>query len=92
MCLFCLLYVAEDIFYTKMSKTKPICMRPECKREDIQWLHYILKAKVISPSSEEETIGAGTVNVIMVDKGWMTLEESWLDVEAAEDGDTFLSM
>jgi hypothetical protein len=81
MCPFCLLRGAEDICYANMLETKPICQRPECKGEHIQWL---LKAKVISPSGKEETAREEAVNLAMG-----TPEEYWLDMEVPEDCETF---
>ncbi len=41
------IYRAEDVCFAKMSETKPVCLRSECKVERIHWLHDILKSKSI---------------------------------------------
>jgi hypothetical protein len=89
MCPFCLLHGIKDICYANISKTKPVCPKTECKGEHNQWLHYILKTKNIINAKAVDLLEEGAVNMITGNDGWMTQDESWLDIEAAEDGEMF---
>jgi hypothetical protein len=45
MCPFFLLHGKEEICSVKGTKRKPVCLKSECNREHIEWLHKILALK-----------------------------------------------
>jgi hypothetical protein len=54
---FCLLHNVEDVWYAEMTDMKPVCTRPKCKGEHIQWLHEILRTGCASISVKDGTKG-----------------------------------
>jgi hypothetical protein len=77
--------------YAKLTNMKPVYLRPECKGEDIQWLHDILKARHSDTSTKPTkcTAEEGSLNVVGGCGGCRTPDESWLDMESAKDEETF---
>jgi hypothetical protein len=83
LCPFCLLHSAEEICYSGMYKTKPVCPIPECKKLHIEWLHHVmhrLRARRRNVSTVREC------------KGWRTPEDLWMDLEAAFKEAFFVNM
>jgi hypothetical protein len=72
-----------------MSESKLVYLRPECKGEHILWLHDILKSKSLLNAKVLELLEEGPVNMVTGNVGWRTPDESWPDMEVAEDGKTF---
>jgi hypothetical protein len=87
MCPFCLLHSVEDVCYAKLTDTKPACLRPECKGDHIQWLHARHFESRHRNTSTKGTVEEGSMNMVEGFEGWRTPDESWLDMEAAEDGE-----
>jgi hypothetical protein len=79
----------KEICSAKASETKPVWQKPECKEEHIQWLHAILKLKDDPDGKLAEPEKEGAVNMTSGEDGWRTLDESWFNIEAAKDGETF---
>jgi hypothetical protein len=83
MCPICLLYVKGDICYTKITKSKPVCYKAECKREYILCIHDILKnvlhSKLADPKKDEER----AVNLVLGEDGWRAPDNSWLNIDGS---------
>ncbi len=59
MCPFCLLHSVEDVCYTKLTDTKPACLRPECKGDHTVFngcMPAILKAgtAILAPRAQSK--------------------------------------
>jgi hypothetical protein len=64
LCPFCLLHNADEICFSKINKSKPVCEEPSCKGQHIKWLHEMLK-EIPCKSKEKE----GKVNVVQREGG-----------------------
>jgi hypothetical protein len=81
LCLFCLLNDADEVCFSKINKTRPICEVPGCKGKHIKWLHEMLKEV---PREDEKN--EGRVNVVQGEEGRRTLEDTWMEMEEVEEG------
>jgi hypothetical protein len=50
---FCLLHGKEEICYAKGTERKPLCLKPRCKGEHVQWLHEVLSSRDVSVDNTE---------------------------------------
>ncbi len=80
LCPFCLLHNADEICFSKINKSKPVCEELSCKGQHIKWLHEMLK-EIPCKSKEKE----GKVNVVQREGGWRTPEDTWIEMEEAEE-------
>jgi hypothetical protein len=87
LCPFCLLHGIEEECYLRTYKTKPVCTVPECIVLHIEWLHHVLQSL---PWKNETT--AGSVNIVHEYEGWRVPEESWMEMEAAEEEAFFVNI
>jgi hypothetical protein len=63
-----------------MYKTKSVCTIPERKELHIEWLHHALHAL---PCKKEMAVSS--VGMVRDSEGWRTRENSWMELEAAEE-------
>ncbi len=85
---------AEEACYAKTTDTKPVCKKPECKGGHIlvpQGSHgwgrgYRQWGRGYRQWGEEHR--RGSHYLARNNDSWRTLDESWLDMEAAKDGET----
>jgi hypothetical protein len=87
LCLFCLLHSAEEVCYSETYKTKLVCPIPECKEWHIEWLHCVMQSL---PYKKE--VSLGSVNIVCECEGWRTPEDSWMELEAADEEAFFVSV
>jgi hypothetical protein len=64
LCPFCLLHNSDEVCFSRINKTKPICKEPGCKGQQIKWLHKMLK-EIPCMSKKEE----GKVYVVQGEGG-----------------------
>ncbi len=57
--LFCLLHDVDEICYSKVNKTKPICEEAGCKGQHIKWLLEMLKEIPPDSGKAEGTTKSG---------------------------------
>jgi hypothetical protein len=80
LCPFCLLHDVDEVCYSRVNKTKPICEEAGCKGQHTKWLHEMLK-EIPKDIRKAE----GMVNVVQGREGWRTPEDTWLEMEDKEE-------
>ncbi len=80
LCPFCLLHNADEICFSKVNKSKLICEESGCKGQHIKWIHEMLK-EIPCKSEEKE----GKVNVVQGDGECRIPEDTWMEMEEAEE-------